>query len=309
MSETRLAARLTDTQAAMIDRLAVAALVDEVSLYPKAGLVSPIDSGSHTDMDAQTFLRSARALTGYFAEIAQAAADAAPFAILKEIGQRAEALMFAATSGINTHRGAVFSLGLLAAAAGIACQTGKTSALGLCETVATRWGADILASRPPADQSHGAQVRAAYGAPGAREEAASGFPTVLLYTMPAYREAFAASGQRTIAALHAFYAGMAILEDNNLLYRAGPEGLAYAQAQADGFMRAGGMLAPDGFEHARAMHDDFTARHLSPGGSADLLILTLFLTRFELMLNRGLSAGAVDKIALAMAIQFANNDS
>lgn len=280
MNDLRLAT-LTDAQAALIDRLAVAALVGEVSLYPKAGLVSLIDTGSHTDMDAQTFLRSARAITGYFGKIAQAAADDAPFAALKKIGQRAEARMFAATSGINTHRGAIFSLGLLAAAAGVACRDGRTSVVDLCTTVATRWGADILASRPPTDHSHGAQVRATYGAPGAREEAASGFPTVLLYTMPAYREAFDASGQRTISALHAFYAGMAILEDNNLLYRAGPEGLAYAQARADGFMRAGGMLASDGFERARDMHNDFTARWLSPGGSADLLILTLFLTSFE----------------------------
>ncbi|HTJ01888.1 MAG TPA: triphosphoribosyl-dephospho-CoA synthase MdcB [Methylovirgula sp.] len=281
MSDLRLASRLTDPQAAMIDRLAVAALVSEVTLYPKAGLVSLVDSGSHTDMDAQTFLRSAQALAGYFAEIAMAAADDAPFVTLKKIGQRAEARMFSATAGVNTHRGAIFSLGLLAAAAGIGCRDGRTSAADLCTTVATRWGKDILASRPPADQSHGAQVRSAYGAPGAREEAASGFPTVLLYTMPAYREAFAASGRRTIAALHAFYAGMVILEDNNLLYRAGPDGLAYAQAQADGFIRAGGMLAADGFARGRAMHDDFTARWLSPGGSADLLILTLFLTSFE----------------------------
>jgi triphosphoribosyl-dephospho-CoA synthase len=281
MSDLRLASRLTDTQAAMIDRLAIASLVSEVALYPKAGLVSLIDSGSHADMDAQTFLRSAQALSGYFAEIARAGANDAPFATLKKIGQRAEARMFSATAGVNTHRGAVFSLGLLAAAAGIGSRDGQTSAADLCKTVATRWGADILASRPTADQSHGAQVRAAYGAPGAREEAASGFPTVLLYTMPAYRAVFAASERRTIAALHAFYAGMAILEDNNLLYRAGPDGLAYAQAQADGFLRAGGMLAPDGFARARAMHDDFTARWLSPGGSADLLILTLFLTSFE----------------------------
>lgn len=281
MSETCFSSRLTDTQAAMIDRLAVSALVSEIILYPKAGLVSLIDSGSHTDMDAQTFLRSARALTGYFAEIAHAAADDAPFAMLQKIGQRAEARMFATTGGVNTHRGAVFSLGLLAAAAGVACRDDKTAAIDLCETVATRWGVDILASRSSEDQSHGAQVRVAYGAPGAREEAAAGFPTVLLYTLPAYREAFAASGRRTIAALHAFYAGMAILEDNNLLYRAGPDGLADAQAQAEDFMRAGGMLAPDGCARARAMHDDFTARRLSPGGSADLLILTLFLTRFE----------------------------
>ncbi|MGO9134115.1 MAG: triphosphoribosyl-dephospho-CoA synthase MdcB [Methylovirgula sp.] len=281
MIEARLASRLDSATAALIDRLAVSALISEIILYPKAGLVSLIDTGSHEDMDARTFLRSARALRGYFGAIAQAAADGAPFAAMKEIGLAAEARMFAATDGINTHRGAVFSLGLLAAAAGVALAQGKASAIDLCSIVAERWGGPILASRPEQDESHGAQVRAQYGAPGAREEAAAGFPTVILHTLPAFREAYAAGGRRTIAALHAFYAGMTILEDNNLLYRAGLDGLAEAQTEADRFMRAGGMLAMDGYERAQAMHARFTSRRLSPGGSADLLILTLFLTRFE----------------------------
>lgn len=281
MSKTQLVASLSDARAEMIDRLAVSALVSEIILYPKAGLVSLIDSGSHTDMDARTFLRSAHALRGYFGTVAQAAADDAPFSALKEIGQAAEARMYATTNGINTHRGAVFSLGLLAAAAGIAWRDGRVSANHLCAIVATRWGAAILASRPLRDKSHGAEVRTKYGAPGAREEAAAGFPTIILHALPAFRDAFAASGRQSLAALHAFYACMTILEDNNLLYRGGAEGLADAQATADRFMRAGGMLARDGFARAAAMHEGFVARRLSPGGSADLLILTLFLTRFE----------------------------
>lgn len=266
---------------AKIDDLAVTALIAEVALYPKAGLVSLIDNGAHEDMDAATFLRSAAALKGYFAAMARTGSEGADFAALNAIGRAAEARMFAATDGINTHRGAVFSLGLLAAASGVALVTGETSAEAVCRIVAERWGPAILAARALPDRSHGAEVRSRYGAPGAREEAAAGFPTIVLHTLPAFRATRENGGSRGEAALDAFYAGMAILEDNNLLYRAGPDGLSEAQEMADGFLRAGGVLAPGGFACAETLHRHFTARRLSPGGSADLLAATLFLTAFE----------------------------
>lgn len=264
-----------------IDDLAVTALIAEVALYPKAGLVSLVDTGAHSDMDATTFLNSASALKGYFSEMARAGADDAGFAALNAIGRAAEARMFAATGGINTHRGAVFSLGLLAAAAGVALTQDERRAEVPCRIVAERWGTAILQARAAPEASHGARVRRLYGAPGAREEAAAGFPTLTLHTLPAFRATRAGGGSPGEAALDAFYAGMAILEDNNLLYRAGPGGLAEAQAQADAFLRSGGIRAPGGFARAETLHRHFTAHRLSPGGSADLLAATLFLTAFE----------------------------
>jgi triphosphoribosyl-dephospho-CoA synthase len=264
-----------------IDHLALWALHTEVSLYPKAGLVSLVDTGSHDDMDAATFFASLTALKGYFRDMAIAGARDADFRELNSIGREAEARMFAATRGVNTHRGAIFSLGLLAAAAGLNAVHGKATAPMICRTVADRWGRAILANRPARDTSHGAEVRARYGAPGAREEAASGFPTLLLHTIPAFDEAFAASGSVATSALQAFYASMAILEDNNLLYRGGPDGLEEAQMLADAFIKHGGMLAPSGRERAIEMHRRFVARRFSPGGSADLLIATLFLVALD----------------------------
>lgn len=260
-----------------IDRLAIWSLHAEVGLYPKAGLVSVVDAGSHEDMDAGTFRRSADALTGYFGEMARAGARGADFAALKAIGIEAERRMFAATGGVNTHRGAIFSLGLLAAAAGL-CRTspGPPDPLRICRTV-ERWGRPILESRVPRDTSHGAQVHVRYGAPGAREEAASGFPTIAFHTLPAFRAAYAQTGSLELAALQAFYAAMAVLDDNNLLYRGGIDGLTQARGLAQDFLSAGGMLVPGGRARAVALHRRFVARRLSPGGSADLLIATLFL--------------------------------
>ena len=100
-----------------IGALAVEALTREVMLAPKPGLVSPADSGSHADMNLQTFQRSLSALESYFPQIAALGFAGADFEALRECGLAAEERMLAATGGVITHRGAVFSIGLLAASA------------------------------------------------------------------------------------------------------------------------------------------------------------------------------------------------
>lgn len=102
-----------DACAQRIGRAAIAALYDELALAPKPGLVSFVDSGSHGDMDATTFMRSLFALRHYFPRIAMQGAAGAPFASLEALGVMAETRMLQATGGINTHRGAVFTLGLI----------------------------------------------------------------------------------------------------------------------------------------------------------------------------------------------------
>lgn len=271
----------TQQACAEIDRCAIWALECELRLYPKAGLVSFVDTGSHDDMDAGTFLRSAAALTGYFGQMAAAGARGAGFNELKTLGMAAEARMFAATGGVNTHRGAVFTLGLLAAAAGRdGFSPGAEPPAARARRICTRvglWGPAILAGRPPVDSSHGAAVRTRYGAPGARDQAAAGYPVLRRHTLPAFEAAYRATGCIERAGLQGFYATVATLADNNLLYRAGPDGLAHAQQSAREFLAAGGMLAPDGFERAGVLHRSFVVRRLSPGGAADLIAATLFL--------------------------------
>jgi triphosphoribosyl-dephospho-CoA synthase len=124
-----------------IGRAATLALHDELALAPKPGLVTPTDTGSHTDMDARTFMRSLSALRGYFVRIAALGAEGAPFQDLQRCGIDAEARMLAATGGINTHRGAIFMLGLLCAAAGAAAVDGQSlNPTLLRDTLSTRWG-------------------------------------------------------------------------------------------------------------------------------------------------------------------------
>lgn len=259
-----------------IGAAAVRALYYELALHPKPGLVSLSDAGSHRDMDARTFMRSLFALRRYFCDIAQAGAEGQPLEELRQIGLAAERRMFAATGGVNTHRGAIFSLGLLAAAAGLlyASRMGIT-ARELRKLVRQRWGGEILASR--ADRSHGAEVAQRYGAGGARLEAAHGFPTVFAIALPAYRSALESTGDAQAAGVQCLFALMAELEDTNLLYRGGTAGLQFARARARDFLGRGGVARPGWRDRALAIHSEFVSRELSPGGAADLLAATLFV--------------------------------
>lgn len=265
---------------ARIDGLARTALAQELACPYKPGLVSPQDCGAHPDMDAATFVRSIAALRGCFAELARAGADGARFDELARVGRAAEARMLRATGGRNTHRGAIFTLGLLAAAAGRLHACARPSARQMCRTVAQEWGADILRAAPagPA-RTHGDFVRCRYRVPGAREQAAAGFPVVLDHALPALRAASPAGRKR--ASLQALYTILLVLDDNNLLYRGGEEGLAFARAEARRFLEAGGMAQPRAWARAAEVHRRFVARNLSPGGAADLLAATLFVDACE----------------------------
>ena len=138
---------------AAIGRAATLALHDELSLAPKPGLVTLIDAGSHDDMDAHTFMRSLFSLRRYFAQIAEAGFGGADFAVLERCGIAAEARMLAATGGVNTHRGAIFMLGLLCAAAGAALREhdGALQPMALRDALRQHWGSALArrSQRPP----------------------------------------------------------------------------------------------------------------------------------------------------------------
>jgi triphosphoribosyl-dephospho-CoA synthase len=281
-----LAIPLDQAAAERIGRFAIRGLYREAALAPKPGLVSPTSQGSHSDMDFSTFVRSLQSLRVYFREIARCGLQRPGFAPLRKLGIEAETNMLAATGGVNTHRGAIFNLGLLCAAAGSLIAEGEIpGAAAACALVKTNWGAEILdglATLPAAAQlSHGLVVARRYGSGGARQEAAAGFPAALELGLPAYRSVLAATGDGELAAVQALFALIAELEDTNLLWRGGRDGLAHGRRAAGEFLAAGGVFASDWRDHAAAIDQDFIARRLSPGGSADLLGVTLFLAELD----------------------------
>jgi triphosphoribosyl-dephospho-CoA synthase len=259
-----------------IGRIAVRSLYAELTLYPKPGLVSLRDNGSHDDMTAATFMRSMFALRHYFVRITMAGMHGASFGVLAALGVEAERRMLAATGGINTHRGAIFGLGLLCAAIGSCRARGEgLTAPAIRAALVARWGAALAAhARPPAahsSSSHGLRVAARHGVGGARQQASLGMPAVFDVALPALCAALDASRSPRHARVDALFALMAHISDTNVYHRGGSEGAATVTRHARAFLDSGGTSASGWEARAELCHRTFVARRLSPGGAADLL--------------------------------------
>ncbi|MGW6058371.1 triphosphoribosyl-dephospho-CoA synthase [Streptomyces sp. NPDC055189] len=240
-------------------RAAVRALVAEAGLTPRAGAVR----------DDVTAVRwAAQALQPGFAAMAAAARrNAEPTQELREelgfIGRSTERSMLRATGGVNTHRGCIWSLGLLLAAAALRPAAPVTEMTATAKRIATL--RDRSAPRVP---SPGSTVSARYGAAGARGEARAGFPHV----------------RRALTALRAGTARpdvllslMSTLQDTGILYAAGPHGLRAAQAGARQVLDAGGTTTPEGAAALRSLDAELRRGELRPRGSAALLACGIFL--------------------------------
>lgn len=260
-----------------LGRLAIASLHAELACAPKPGLVTPFSRGSHSDMDAGTFLRSLFALRGYFVAIAQAGGNDAPFESLRSLGIAAEAAMLRATGGINTHRGAIFSLGLLVAQSAHLHANGERAPSGdaVCRGVA-QWRSALL-DAPLNPESPGQRARRRHAVPGVREQAAAGYPLLRDVALPNLQRVLRTTRDAEAAQVETLMTLIAHVVDLNLLHRGGEAGLAYAQHQARSFLAEGGVQHPDWRERVTAIGHAFEQRRLSPGGSADLLACTWFL--------------------------------
>ncbi len=260
---------------------AVDALIDEAQLTPKPALVDRRGNGAHHDLDVARLERSAHALQDGFEEIARAAVRATPSLALREelgrIGRAMEQRMQNATDGHNAHRGAIWALGLLVAAA---AQRGANAPAREIADVAAQ-----IARLPdrfaPHLVSHGERVRLRFHAAGARGEAQRGFPHVVRLGLPALRRARARRAREQHAQLDALMAIMSSLDDTCLLYRGGRAALDTARSGARAVLAAGGTSGTEGLRLLHRLHHDLMVLWASPGGSADLLAATLFLDRLE----------------------------
>jgi triphosphoribosyl-dephospho-CoA synthase len=266
--------------AGYVAELARQALIAEAELTPKPGLVDRRGSGSHPDLSLELMRRSASAIAPYFADmvIASRAIFISP-ALRSEvaaIGRAAESAMLQATNGSNSHKGAIWVLGLLATAAG---QDYNSTAEDIAKD------AGFLARLPDRAQpqlvSHGDVVKARYGATGARGEACSGFPHVVRVGLPALREARSKGCTETNSRLFALLSIMVRLEDTCVLYRGGVDALTAVREGAAEVLVAGGPGTFAGDKAMRRLDQELFTRRVSPGGSADLLAATLFLDALE----------------------------
>lgn len=260
---------------------AVRALVEEAALTPKPGLADSRGGGAHADLSFALMCRSARSLHPFFLAMAEAGAQGLALRPLREriglLGRQAEAAMMRATDGVNTHRGAIWALGLLVTAAG---RGGDLRA----RAVAARAGAIARcedAAAPAHTGNKGEAARRRYGVGGARAQAQAGFPQVLRAALPQLRRSRRRGGSEEAARLNALLAIMAQLDDTCLLSRGGWPGLAGMQSRAAGVLAAGGVGAGEGRRAFERLNDYSLAYRLSPGGAADLLAAALFLDGIE----------------------------
>ncbi len=267
----------------LLGQTAYESLVFEARLTPKPGLVDAENSGAHTDMDLSTLLKGAEAISPFLTRFAQAGVSDAAFppngrlSVIRADGVAAEAAMLHATGGVNTHKGAIFLLGVLCYAAGRRSALDETlrplpvaaEASMICENVTSELGA------------HAGRAFLRYGARGARGEAEAGYPGVITVALPAYREAIAANAGEWDAWLIALLRLIERTDDANVLDRCG-EAIASelkknAKQIANRYLSGGENM----LDEIRALDEQCRMWRASPGGSADLLACAKFLHAIE----------------------------
>ena len=265
---------------ALADR-AVAALVDEAMLTPKPGLVDLRGRGAHHDLSWPLMCASAQALRPAFAQMALCGRAIDDDDLLRRrigaIGRDAETAMLAASGGVNTHRGAIWALGLLVTAAARAPD-------GDAGAIAARAGrlARIADPGAPRRTGHkGEQACLDHGVGGARGQARAGFPHVVEHALPMLRLARARGDAEHHARVNALLAVMAALDDTCLLARGGRPALLAAQAGARRVLDLGGIATTRGRRAFTALELRLARLHVSPGGAADLLACALLLDSIE----------------------------
>ena len=268
-----------------IDALATAALIDEVNTTPKPGLVDLNNNGAHRDMTPETFFQSARALCAYWGDCfaigfeTRTRPAAAAFDRLRQRGLEADAAMLAATNGVNTHKGAIFTLGTVCGAIGrlraedaALCRDPEriaSEAAALCREAVE---ADFAAIRERGvPRTAGERLYLEQGVAGIRGELADGLPGVVQYGIPVLTQCMAEGMSRSDAGVTALLHLIARSTDSNMLARGGSENAAWAASAA-----AALLPRPDR-EAVLALDQAFISRNLSPGGCADLLAVSYFL--------------------------------
>ncbi len=266
--------------AACLAAKAVRSLLEEAWLTPKPGLVDQRGNGVHTDMDLALMEKSAWSLEPTFYRMALAGWLRKPDVALRRqigaIGRQGEKVMMQVTGGVNTHRGAIWSLGLMATAS--AMHQGNISAWVLVSTAAALARIEDMACPPVFSKGQYACHR--YRVPGARGEAQMGFPHVMK-ALPYLRELHEkrpdSMADRQVAQINALMAIMADLPDTCVLSRGGEKALHTMHTGARAVLEKGGFGSQAGQQAYDQLERDMMAANVSPGGAADLLAASLFL--------------------------------
>lgn len=262
----------------------------EVSTHPKPGLVTPRSMGAHADMNLQTFMLTSAAIAPCFHHCAaiglrHGARRSLVLPKVRAVGLQYDDLLLGASNGVNTQRGALFVLGVVAAAAGAAHSgdalfSPDSIFAAVSEITAGLVERELVASSGAANTA-GKLLYARYGMTGIRGEVEAGLPAVAGHGLPALRQALAAGHSLNHALVHALIAIAVAVEDTTVVWRGGPEALKFVQGEAARIMALGGALEDAGLAEVNLFAEACLARRLSLGGSADLLAVTAAIHLLE----------------------------
>ncbi|WP_282920010.1 triphosphoribosyl-dephospho-CoA synthase CitG [Ignavigranum ruoffiae] len=275
---------------------AIKSLLVEITLTPKPGLVDPMTNGAHHDMDFFTFLRSIEALVPYFKAYYQAGLSHRGsyhelFDKVRKIGQEAEKSMLIATQGINTHKGANFSFAVIISATGLYMQTSQIKRAFTAKDSAqimkiVQKMTDNLIQKDFKDLnnksklSYGEQLYLDYGITGIRGQASQGYPLILEQVLPYLRQSISQDFPTDYILLKCLCLLMAKSEDTNLVHRGGLHAWRKVQKESEQLFSFSGTCKE--FKEVLLEYDALlTERYLSPGGSADLLAIAIYLGLLE----------------------------
>ncbi len=270
--------RFEDETASKLASHAIRAVLTEISLTPKPGLVDMVNNGSHSDMNYQTFIGSTSAIAVYFAELVHEGfcysgkdlRKALP--AIRSIGLRMERDMFAATNQVNTQKGLIFLLGLSLFTAGLVyarhgafhTEVFRELISEICREISLR---ELVAGNDN-PETHGEKVFRKFGITGARGEAEAGFPLVFEFGLPVLNVHHELNDEVLIKA---FLAIASHNNDTNILHRGGMEVLNAFKCLSNEALND---FTPDNYN---SVIDYCRKMHISPGGSADMLVVTIFI--------------------------------
>ena len=268
-----------------------AGLQGEVDATPKPGLVDRDNAGAHKDMDWHTFVASTDAIVPHLRQMAEKGWDwegngEGLFAALRPMGAAAEKAMFRATGNVNTHKGIIFSLGLVTSfTMWLLARTGtvdseKTLAT-IAEAVTPLLERDFAKIDPYHPHTHGEVLYLQQGCRGIRGEAMDGFPAVAQIALPALRQFRKEGKTDNQAYIQTLLLLLSQVEDTNILSRSDAATLKQAQADAKAVLEKGGAFTPEGLQAVWDLNEKFIRQNISPGGCADLLILAIFMEKME----------------------------
>lgn len=258
----------------------VSSIYSELDLYPKFGLVSMHDSGCHEDMDSNTFIESIFAIKPFIKEFIMYGIKNLndPF-ILKEIGVRAEKAMFKATMNINTHKGLIFALGVFLPAftKAVLNQKGVEYVMDEIKHISTVIVGDYYETLSMKTQkTHGDHIYLSHKLKGVRGEALDGFS--IIFDIPSFKDKL--SYQRNHEYLIHL---MSRLNDTTIIHRTDIETLNEVKATCKKIIESGGYSSNE--ETVEELSKQYMKRNISPGGSADLLVLKIVFEDLKYLLQ------------------------